>query len=1664
MGSKKKTLALISAVGFASAGLLSITTYGALGFRAMMMGKGGSPTQLAFTTTAQTLNGGACSSVVNVQGETSTGNPASFSTSTSVLLQGNDVMFFSDSACTSQLQTLTIGAGTSSANFYLSSQETSSIQATSGTLTAATQAVTINAGAAITGWQFVDGGGLALAGYSLIPSSLTVNQGKIYLGWNAGGGSDTNYVAVYNGNNSSPVWTAVTGSGINYHVGYQCSTGPLTVSLNGKLYATWIENNSSSVGQVRVAVYNGNDASPSWTFVDGDGANGLNYSTSRTVQGLKPVVFNGKFYVVWSETTSSADQMRAKVYNGNDSSPSWSFVDGGAATGINYNTSNSAESPFAVVFNSKLYAFWWENFYVQAKVYNGNDSSPSWTAIAGAGIDDTAGGSGPQDIKAATFNSKLYLSYEDSSTTGNQRRVEVYNGNDGSPSWSFVDGGVGLDYNPTVSGNLEYTSGNNLFAFGNQLFAMWSEPLDCSSTTACEQIGWSSTYGNGGPTVPVNSRLALYNGNDGSPSWAFQDGDYYAGLNANPEYSTSDADDLTVSLGTRLYMAWTEASAATAKVHVATALTATTGTALSVLTYGNSQYDCALSAVRVVDTNGNPAFAPSAQSVSLSVSGGAAYSDPFCTQTIASLSLPAGASAAPFYVMFSGTGTQTVTASSGGLSSGGVTAAITASQFVWTGTAGDGNWATGTNWSGTHAPGTNDTAYFDGTCTNCNATISSAITIAGIHMESTYTGTITQNASVTLTSSFSENGGTYTAASGTLSTSGGNTYLANQLTGGTFNANGATVGVSGQTFTMAGGTFNVGATSTIAWTVTETAGSIDVNSGTATWSGAFTLGGGSLNLASSSTWTGNFTLSGGTFSAGGQTATFKKYTQSSGAFYSGTSGTPSGGAAVTIGNGKTFTLSGGTFYAPNASGSFTLGGSLTISGTPTFYHDSGTLTFDPNGVNIALTPGSTNFNNATFSATNNVYINVIGTLNVGGNLLVENDSTSRFAADQASATVAVSGNVTATSGAYDLPNSSGTYYFTTLEFVGTGTQNINAPVDALPGAIMINSTGTVAITSSSMYTYGWTYTQGGFNAGTSTVYFCNSQGCAPGNFSTGSEQFYNVYFGNSYPVIAGTMYVTNNVTENMTSGAFWYGTIALGGNLTINGTPSNDNGVFDFVGSGTQTITTAAGSVPNFVQIGSGVTLVQHQPGATGGESSTTFGSANTAGNTIVTLVQWEVSGGPTVSLNSVTDSAGNTYTVIPGTYVSSSNGSYAQFATQIAYTTNIAAYTSNSVTPHFSGTAPTYIYTSVYETTPATLDQIATGSSASSTLFFGTSSVTPAQNGEMAFAVTLGGNTNGGGSYFSTSSTGWTMDQNVGGGNASQGTAYLLGAGTGNTSLTALFGLQAGTQVVAAMATFAPTTTAATPTVQLTGNTAFEDSITVLSGTLQTYSGSTGYNLTGSPTITVGAGGSIQTLGSETITASENFYQGATVNYLGTSGPYTSLNFGRTYYNLTINGASTTFQDNGGTLTINGNLNLTAGTLDANNNNIKVYGNVSGSGTLTNSSGTSKTLTLAGVTQSFNEANSIGNLSVTVSSPSAVTLNSGVTTTAGRTFTVSSGASTSLNGNEINVGSAAGTVTVSGTLSCNGGCGTGPITSCDQNSSTGLTCHTLNHTGTISP
>lgn len=421
---------------------------------------------------------------------------------------------------------------------------TTTLSISSNATNTSTYSITLSG---LTKWLggFVDGDGALGVNYDPTeavynPTIVSFNS-KLYAAWreeDTGTGATQIRVAVYNGNDSAPSWSFVdgnAGTGLNKNTS-RSADAPAFAVLDSKLYLSWIETDGTA-NQIRATVYNGNDSSPSWSFVDGNAATGLNKNTAQPAGAPMLTGFSSKLYLSWYEHDGTANQIRVAVYNGNDSSPSWAFVDGNAATGLNKDTTKVAAFPRLTEFNSKLYLMWTEanaKSQIRVAVYNGNDSSPSWSFIDGNGAD----GINKDTTKDAyyshfgTLNDKLYAIWCEQNAGGVlQTRVVVYNGNDSSPSWTFVDGNAADGLNKDTS---RTTLDPNFVTYKGKLYASWIE--------------------DDGTTYQV--RLRAFNGNDSSPSWYFVDGNAATGLNKNT--AKFAVQSTFISLNNKLYGSWYE--------------------------------------------------------------------------------------------------------------------------------------------------------------------------------------------------------------------------------------------------------------------------------------------------------------------------------------------------------------------------------------------------------------------------------------------------------------------------------------------------------------------------------------------------------------------------------------------------------------------------------------------------------------------------------------------------------------------------------------------------------------------------------------------------------------------------------------------------------------------------------------------------------------------------------------------------------------------------------------------------------------------------------------------------------------------------------------------------------------------------------------------------
>ena len=513
-----------------------------------------------------------------------------------------------------------------------------------------------------------------------------------------------------------------------------------------------------------------------------------------------------------------------------------------------------------------------------------------------------------------------------------------------------------------------------------------------------------------------------------------------------------------------------------------------------------------------------------------------------------------------------------------------LTAALHATARTWTGLSGtDLNWSTAGNWSPSGAPGTADTLTFNNTCTNCNSTIDTTVTVASLTLAATYTGTLTESAGITVSGAFSETGGTFTASSFTVG--GSFTFSGGTLTGstltfsnlsnstftctGNFNSTtGITVTLNKNTavFTLASGcTLAAGITNAATMTVQSTA----AFSSTGNWpngvinnSGSITVGGTSFTPAGNVTNSGSIDCSGcTTFTVDGT------LTNNVGAsiLY--------GGSAVTIGGGWTQS---GTFDISGKTLTFSNRNTATVNCSGDFNSTTGvsSVTIDKVATNLTLASGCTL--TATLSRVSALTIQATAALSSSGDWPVASEaSLTNSGSVTVGGTSFSPGNLT-NSGTIDC---SGCTAFTTASLTNNAGASITYGGAALSVGNSWTQSGTFdisgkALTASNNGTATWNCV-GDFNTSTGVASVTIDKAVTAFTLASGCILTASVHQSSSITVQAtASLTSTGNWPEIVSAPAIVNsGTITVGGtSMTPNNFTNNAGAVFN-APSGTSTVT-----------------------------------------------------------------------------------------------------------------------------------------------------------------------------------------------------------------------------------------------------------------------------------------------------------------------------------------------------------------------------------------------------------------------------------------------------------------------------------------------------------
>ena len=371
---------------------------------------------------------------------------------------------------------------------------------------------------------------------------LPATPNKLYMIWTERGGSSGTTsqvrVSVYNGDNASPSWKRVdsrvngaarlASEGIN-RVPTVAAIQPVLAVFNSTLYAGWVEGKTF---QVRLARYNGDDTNPNWTFVDGNAAStGLNRNSGKTARELTMAVFAGKIYLCWAElggTVKRSEAYQIRVRAYDGINYTW--ADSGTANGINRDPTRSAGFPSLAAHNGDLFVGFheWNGSGQQIRV-KAYAGGTTWTAVDGGGAIGV-NPEGPAIFPSlASLNGQLYIAFDQIDII----RVVSYNGS----SWKYADGvsaTEGLNKNSAYSGTLP-----SLTAHNGRLYVAWQEYSHSSSGAIRDTV-----------------RMKVFNGDDSAPAWSFTDGGGYSGIAKDSVETTSEP--AMASFNGRLYVHWNE--------------------------------------------------------------------------------------------------------------------------------------------------------------------------------------------------------------------------------------------------------------------------------------------------------------------------------------------------------------------------------------------------------------------------------------------------------------------------------------------------------------------------------------------------------------------------------------------------------------------------------------------------------------------------------------------------------------------------------------------------------------------------------------------------------------------------------------------------------------------------------------------------------------------------------------------------------------------------------------------------------------------------------------------------------------------------------------------------------------------------------------------------
>lgn len=277
-------------------------------------------------------------------------------------------------------------------------------------------------------------------------------------------------------------------------------------------------------------------------------------------------------------------------------------------------------------------------------------------------------------------------------------------------------------------------------------------------------------------------------------------------------------------------------------------------------------------------------------------------------------------------------------------------------SFTWDGGGATNNWSEDANWTSNIEPGVSDTAVFDSTSTK-DCTVDIAISVGGVDINTGYTGTFTQSATLTVGSgNYDQNDGTFTGGSSAIDVNGSFT-----LSSGTFVSTAGDLSVS-ESLTQSGGTFthNLGTVvldgsgGTPTLSISNALNHVTFNNAT----GAYTVSG-TLDVNGDLLFSALASVTGGTITVTG-------FVTSSDASFTGTTA---------------LTLDGSSLQRVDASSTDLPGGTVTFSNSGSGILLLSDLLLDTSGQDLTITDG--NLDMGIF------YLTVNDTLTINADKLIQ---------------------------------------------------------------------------------------------------------------------------------------------------------------------------------------------------------------------------------------------------------------------------------------------------------------------------------------------------------------------------------------------------------------------------------------------------------------------------------------------------------------------------------------------------------------------------------------------------------------------------------------------------------------------------------------------------